>query len=162
MPTWGWILIGVAAVVVVGIAVAWRPVSSVLREIRTERARELFHLQRERLEAKFFDLAAKTGKPRGLRWVDADWDDGVRFVRERQTGAMAALVGITVRFEAIPGGGMEDNPNVSNLRDATAVFNYVRCQWITEGRALFNMSPDGAIDRYHEQYEPVPAPDSNR
>jgi len=161
MPTWGWILIGIGSIVLISVVVGWRPVSAVLRDIRTERARELFHLQRERLEAKFFDLAARTGKPRGLRWVDADWNDAVRFVRERRTGAMAALVGITVRFEAVPGGGMEDNPNVSNLRDATAVFNYLRGQWVTEGRALFNMSPDGAIDRYHEQYEPVPAPDHN-
>ncbi len=158
---WEWILAGLAVAVIVAVAVLWRPVASVLREIRIERAREQFHLQREWLEVKFFELASKTGKPRGLRWVEADWDDRVRFVRERQTGDVAALVGITVRFEAIPGGGMEENPNVANLRDATAVFNYVRSQWITEGRALFNMSPDGAIDRYHEQYEPVPAPESN-
>lgn len=162
MPTWGWILSGIAVAVVVLVAVGWRPVCAVLREIRTERARELFHLQRERLEAKFMSMASKTGKPRGLRWLDADWEDAVSFVRDRRSGDMAALVGITVSFEAIPGGGMEDNPNVSNLRDATAVFNYVHGGWITEGRALFNMSPDGAIDRYHDQYEPVPAPDSER
>jgi hypothetical protein len=162
MPPWGWILIGLGVVVFVLIGLSWRPVGAVLREIRTERARELFHRQRERLEAKFMDMAARSGKPRGLRWLDADWENPVRIVRDRRTGELAALVGITVSFEAIPGGGMEDNPNVSNLRDATAVFNYVRGRWITEGRALFNMSPDGAIDRYHDQYEPVPAPESER
>jgi hypothetical protein len=119
-------------------------------------------LQREHLEARFFDLATKSGKPRGLRWLDAEWQDGVSFVRDRRSGQIAALVGITVSFEAIPGGGMEENPNVSNFRDATALFNYVRGRWITEGRTLFNMSPDGAIDRYHDQYEPVPAPDTER
>lgn len=157
----GWILGGLGLAVLVLIVVAWRPVRSAMREIRTERARELFHLQRERLEAKFFDLARATGKPRGLRWADADWDDGVKFVRDRQSGDMVALVGISVRFEAIPGGGMDDNPNVTNLRDATAVFNYRRSLWVTEGRALFNMNPDGAIDRYQDLYEPVPTPDSN-
>ena len=162
MPSWGWILSGLAIAFVVVVVLGWRPVSAVLREIRTERARELFHLQRERLEAKFMAMAAKSGKPRGLRWLDADWENAVRYVRDRHSGDLAALVGITVSFEAIPGGGMEDNPNVSNLRDATAVFNYVRGQWITEGRALFNMSPDGAIDRYHDQYEPVPAPETER
>jgi hypothetical protein len=161
MP-WGWILTGLAAAMVVLVVLGWRPARAVMREIHTERARELFHLQRERLEAKFFDLACQTGKPRGLRWVDADWSDAVSFVRNRRSGEMVALVGITVRFEAVPGGGMEDNPNVANLRDATAVFNYVRGNWATEGRALFNMSPDGAIDRYNDQYEPVPAPESNQ
>jgi hypothetical protein len=161
MP-WDGILYGLGALAAVLFVLGWRSLRVVLRELRTERAREQFHLQRERLEAKFFDLAAKTGKPKGLRWVDADWDDSVRFVRERRSGHMVALVGITVRFEAIPGGGMEENPNVSNLRDATAVFNYQNGHWITEGRALFNMNPDGAIDHYHDQYEPVPAPESNR
>jgi len=156
----GWILTGLGAICVFFLIVGWRPVTAVLREIRTERACELFHLQRERLEAKFMDLASKSGKPRGLRWVDADWEDAVSFVRERRSGEIAALVGITVHFEAIPGGGMEDNPNVSNLRDATALFNHVRGNWVTEGRVLFNMSPNGAIDRYNDQYEPVPAPES--
>ncbi len=160
MP-WGWILSGVAGTVFIVVVLGWRPFSAALREIRTERARELFHLQRERLEAKFFDLASRADKPRGLRWVDADWEDAVSLVRERRSGDMVALVGITVSFEAVPGGGMEDNPNVSNLRDATAVFNYVSGQWMTEGRALFNMSPDVAIDRYNDQYEPVPTPESN-
>jgi hypothetical protein len=158
---WPWILAGVAVIGVVLAAFAWRPAREVLRDIRTERARELFHLQRERMEAKFDDLARGTGKPHGLRWLDIEWSDGVRFVRNRQSGDMAAFVGITVRFEAIPGGGLEDNPNVSNMRDATALFNYDRGQWITEGRALFNMDPDVAIDRYHDQYEPVPAPEPN-
>jgi hypothetical protein len=158
----GWILGGLGLLIAVGIGLACRPIAAALREIRVERARELFHLQRERLEAKFFDLASASGRPRGLRWVEADWEDGVSFVRERRSGEMAALVGITVRFEAVPGGGMEDNPNVSNLRDATAVFHYYRGRWMTEGRALFNMSPDGAIHRYQDQYEPVPSPDSNR
>jgi hypothetical protein len=162
MPSLGWILVGVGSALVVLIAVGWRPVCTALREIRTERARELFRLQRERLEAKFFDLAAKSGKPRGLRWVDAEWQDSVSYVRDRRSGEIAALVGITVRFEAIPGGGMEENPNVSNLRDATALFNYQRGQWSTNGRALFNMSPDGALNRYHDQYEPVPAPETER
>jgi hypothetical protein len=162
MPPWGWILCSVIAFLVLSIAIGWRPVTAMLREIRTERARELFRLQREMLEARFFDLAAKSGKPRGLRWLDADWQDAVSFVRDRHSGQIAALVGITVSFEAIAGGGMEDNPNVSNLRDATALFNFLHGRWITEGRALFNMSPDSAIDRYHDQYEPVPAPDTER
>lgn len=158
---WPWIISGLGALLIASVVLGWRPVRDMMREIRTERARELFHLQRERLEAKFFDLARVTGKPRGLSWVDVEWDDDVKFVRDRRSGDIAGLVGITVQFEAVVGGGMEDNPNVSNLRDATAVFNFYRGQWITEGRVLFNMNPQVAIVRYQDQYEPVPAPESN-
>ena len=84
-----------------------------------ERARKLFHLQRERLEHKFFTLAAKSGKPRGLEWTDCEFEDGVSFARDRHTGRLRALVGVTVRFKAIEGGGMEDNPNVGLPRAAS-------------------------------------------
>src|SRR5438128_712840 len=78
------------------------------RPIRTsvERARKLFHLQRERLEFRFFSLASHSGKPRGLEWVDCDFDDGVSLARDRHTGRLRAFVGVTIRFRAIAGGGM--------------------------------------------------------
>lgn len=157
-----YLVAGFASVLLFALLVCWRPARNLMREIRAEKARELFHLQRERLEAKFFDLASGSGKPRGLRWVDCDWEDPVTYVRDRRTGEIAALVGITVRFEAIEGGGMEDNPNVSNLRDATAVFHYQRGHWMTAGRVLFNMNPNGALTRYHDQFELVSAPDGPR
>ena len=157
---WSWIFLGAAALLVALVALGWRHVRDLMREIRTERARELFRLQREHLEAKFFDLASHSGKPRGLSWSDVEWGDKVKFVRDRRSGDMVALVGITIQFEAVVGGGMEENPNVGNLRDATAVFNFYRSHWITQGRALFNMNPDVAIHRYHDQYEPVPTRES--
>ncbi|MBC7817288.1 MAG: hypothetical protein IAG10_10400, partial [Planctomycetaceae bacterium] len=40
------------------------------RQAETEHALRLFRLQREQLEAKFFDLARMSGKPRGLKWLD--------------------------------------------------------------------------------------------
>jgi hypothetical protein len=159
---WPYVAAGGVVVLAVLVLLLWRPVRAILREVRTEKARELFHLQRERLEFKFFDLAAGSGKPRGLRWVDADWEDAVTYVRDRKTGEISALVGITVRFEAIEGGGMEDNPNVSNLRDATAVFHFQRGHWMTAGRVLFNMNPNGALSRYHDQFEQVPSPEGSR
>ena len=36
---------------------------------RFRHALRVFRLQREMLEAKFFDLASTQGKPRGLRWL---------------------------------------------------------------------------------------------
>ena len=46
-----------------------------------ERARKAFHRERERAEAKFFELAASSGRPRGLRWKDCEFEDGVAYAR---------------------------------------------------------------------------------
>jgi hypothetical protein len=152
---WWWLLPALAAVAVIAALLVWRPLKAILQEIQTERARELFALQRERLEAKFLDMAAASGKPRGLRWKDCDWASEVRFARDRTTGQLAALVAVTIRFEAIEGGDMEHVPAVGNLREATAVFYFSRGQWHTSGKALFNMNPDEALDHFKGRYERV-------
>lgn len=121
----------------------------------TEQAIQQFRLQREVLEAKFLDLAAQSGKPRGLRWLACDWLDGVTFGRDRQTGMLAAFVSVNIRFEAIEGGDMEGVAAVSNIRDGSAVFHYQDGAWGTGGRALFNMSPQDALDRMANQFEHV-------
>ncbi len=152
----GWWLIPALLVAgLVALIIAWRPLRGIFQEIQIERARELFALQRERLEAKFLDLAAASGKPRGLRWKDCDWANEVQFARERTTGQLAALVGVTIRFEAVAGGDMEDLPSVGNLRNASAVFYFRRGHWHTSGRALFNMNPDEALNHFRGQYERV-------
>jgi hypothetical protein len=119
------------------------------------RARREFHLQREHLEAKFFELAASSGKPRGLEWTSCEFDDEVSYARNRETGDLAALVAVTIRFAAIAGGGMEDVPAVGNLRAATAVFAYADKQWRTDGRAIFNLNPAEAIRHFHSSLEMV-------
>lgn len=151
-----WILLPVAGLTVAAAGVfLWRPVREILGEVQMERARELFHLQRERLEAKFVDLAAASGKPKGLEWADCDWADEVVFARDRQSGMLTALVGVIVRFEAVPGGPMEDVEAVANLRNATGVFFYRRGQWATSGRALFNLNPDEALAHLQDQFQPL-------
>ncbi len=146
------ILLGIAAVSLRKPWRAWRD----RRE--ADRARREFRRQREMLEAKFFALAAASGKPRGLRWLDCDWLEAVSFARDRQTGLLTAFVAVNIRFEAIEGGDMEDVAAVSNIRDAAAVFHYQRGHWGTGGRALFNMNPADALDRLQSQFESVPAP----
>lgn len=123
------------------------------REARTGIA--CFKLQREQLEARFFDLASHIGKPRGLRWVDCDWLADVTFARDKESGLLTAFVAVNIRFEAIEGGGMEDVAAVSTIRDAAAVFHYNKGRWGTGGRALFNMNPTDAIERLAHQFEPV-------
>ena len=146
------VLVGGVAAVLMG-----RRLKVFGRAVNAERARELFKLQRERLEAQFLGAAGATGKPRGLRWIDCQWDDPVTFVRERETGHLAALVGVTIQFEAIEGGDMEGLPAVANLRAATAVFYFERGQWHTAGKAVFNMNPAETLAHFHKQYERIDA-----
>jgi hypothetical protein len=123
------------------------------RGLSPEEARARFGVQRPGLEARFVEAASASGKPRGLRWKSVEWDEGATFARERGTGSLAALVGVTIQFEAIEGSDMEGLPAVGNLRVASAVFFLHRGGWHTTGKALFNLPPDEALERLKDQYE---------
>jgi hypothetical protein len=150
-----WLIPGAVLLVVLVLALAWRPLKAFGRAIQLERARELFHLQRPLLQDRFYRAAAATGKPRGLRWKECLWDGDVEFARERRSGEIAALVPVTIRFEAIEGSDMEDLPAVGNLRNASAVFYFHRGQWQTVGKAVFNMNPNEALNHFKNQYEHI-------
>ncbi len=152
MMAWLWL---VPLMVLIVLLLALRPLRLLGREIQVERARELFSLQRERLEADFLQAAAATGKPRGLRWKACEWGLQVEFARERQTGQLAALVGVTIQFEAIEGSDMEGLPAVGNLREASAVFFFQRGQWHTAGKAIFNLNPAEAIEHFKNNYKRI-------
>jgi hypothetical protein len=126
------------------------------RRQRLRRAVREFRMYRELLEAKFFDLASRSGKPRGLRWVDCDWKDVVTFGRDVRTGLTTAFVSVEIQFEAEEGGDMEDVAAVGTIRDACALFHYADGRWGTGGRALFNMDAQEALSRLEGQYEPLP------
>lgn len=113
-----------------------------------QRARQRFDEQRAQLETAFFQAAAASGKPRGLRWVGCEWSDALEFAHDPQTRQIFALRGVTIRFEAIEGSDMEGLPAVSNLRNASAVFVHERGLWRTQGKAIFNLNPDEAIARF--------------
>ena len=132
-----------------------RRLLTVLQRRDERRAMELFRRQREILEAKFFDLAASLGKPRGLRWVRCDWQKETTIARDLRTKLQTAFVGVEIAFEAIEGGDMEDVEAVGTIRDASAVFHYQAGQWGTGGKALFNMNPRDAITRLTGQFEEV-------
>lgn len=104
---------------------------------------------------QFRTAAAATGKPRGLRYKACELHDEVEFAEDRATGELYALIGVTIRFEAIEGGDMEDVEAVSNLRYATAVFVHRGDAWTTDGRTVFNHSPQQALERYAESLAPV-------
>ena len=153
------IVLGLTTLVVLGLVVAWllwRPYRTVRQEKSLARARREFHLRREQLEAVFLRQAGESGKPRGLRWADCDFENDVTYARDKRSGELSAFVGVTISFEAIEGGGMEDVEAVGNLRAATAVFSFdEKRQWYTEGRAIFNLNPTEAIQYYQANLELV-------
>ena len=155
MYQWIAVLAGACAATGVVAVLVVRPVRAAMRASRYERARRDFHRCRERLEAKFFQLAGESGKPRGLRWTGCDFDDDVCYARDRRSGELRAFVAVTIAFEAIEGGGMEHVEAVGNLRAATAEFRLIDGRWQTEGRAIFNLTPAEAIDYYRENLELV-------
>lgn len=131
---------------------------SILQRLRRNQllaGKDIFHRRREWLEAEFLTRATKCGKPRGLQWVNCDFADDVTFARDRHNGQLRALVGVTISFKAIPGGGMEDVEAVGNLRSATAVFRFDHGHWETEGRAIFNLNPHETIRHFGHELEPV-------
>jgi hypothetical protein len=160
--------LGLTAILVV-IAAAllwlmWHPFRRLGRDIQAARAQELFVLQRERIQPLFLPAASATGKPRGLRWKDCQFDSAIQFARERQSRQLIALVGVTIAFEAIPGSDMEGVEAVGNLRNASAIFYFHQGQWLTVGKAVFNLNPDEAIAHFGDRYEQLqlsPAPSSS-
>lgn len=141
------IVVSAVAVVVAGLAIvlAIRPIHAARRAEWLARARRDFHRQREPLEARFIERAGASGKPRGLRWIDVEFDDDVVYARDRRSGRLKALVAIEVRFEAIEGGGMEEVEAVSRVRAATAEFVHDGNRWQTDGRVYFNLAPSATV-----------------
>lgn len=139
------VISGVAAVAVLGVLLSLKPLWVARQGERLARARRDFHRQREPLEARFIERAAASGKPRGLRWLDVDFDDDVVYARDRRTRMLKALVAIEVRFEAVVGGGMEEVEAVSRVRAATAEFLHDAGRWATEGRVYFNLAPSATV-----------------
>ena len=143
--------IGVSTILFVAARATFRN----LRRNYARRAQSIFYRRREWLEADFLTQAKRSGKPRGLEWVDCDFEDEVSFARDKNNGRLRALVGVTISFEAIPGGGMEEVEAVSNLRCATAVFRFHQGEWVTDGRAIFNLRPIEAIMHFRHELERV-------
>jgi hypothetical protein len=121
-------------------------------------AREAFAKRRAGLEGEFFAAASASGKPRGLRWKSIEWQPGVEFARERRTGQLAALVGVTIAFEAVEGGEMEGVEAVGNLRVGSAVFFWHDGAWRTSGRTILNLPPEEALARLGDEYERMTDP----
>jgi len=120
-----------------------------------EQAATRFRQQREHLEANFLHAAARSGKPRGLRWKHCDWEREAVFARDKRSRELTALLGVTIQFEAIEGSDMEGLPAVGNLRHASGVFFFRGGRWRTVGKAVFNLDPSETLEHFKQQYERV-------
>lgn len=146
-----WAGFGVALAILVVAVLAWLVFSRFSGHTprgRWAAARESFQLQREWLEVRFIEIASRDQRPRGLTWLDCEFDNPVVFARSAKNGRLAAFVPVYISFEAIPDGGMEEVEAVSNIRAATAVFHFGRGQWSTLGRVVYNLPPAEAAARF--------------
>jgi len=155
MWNYWWVFAVAGVVLAIAFTVFWPHWHRRRQRQRLQQARRSFHRRREWLEARFLTLAEQSGKPRGLRWVECDFDDRVAFARDRDTRRLRALVAVTIKFEAIEGGGMEDVEAVDNHKAATVVFRLDGPEWEADGRAYFNLSPEQTIDHYQHELEVV-------
>ena len=105
------------------------------------------------LRPQFAELARRQAAVRGILWSPIEWGTEVVFARDRVSGLLTAMVGFTVHFEADE--LLEDNEMAPVPREATAIFHYQRGVWGTGGKTLFNMSPELALARLGDQFEPL-------
>ncbi len=147
------VLAGIALALVAGWL--WRRWRAAQQQAIRQLAQLQFAEQQPMLGATFLQAAASSGKPRGLSWEKCELDHDPLFAVDRVTGELYSLVGATISFAAIPGGGMEDVEAVGNLRYATAVFVYRRGNWGSDGQVVFNLEPQQALEHYSESLSPV-------
>jgi hypothetical protein len=141
--------------VLAGWLVVRRPVRWIVEDRDLGRARALFRLQREGLEARFLASIARLDPIERLRWEEARWHDDVVWARDRQSRRLLALVG--VHFDADPIRSFPDEPP----RHATALFEFRKGRWNADGRHIDELRPDEAFLR-HREFEPIVPPPRQR
>jgi hypothetical protein len=133
----------------------WAAVRPKLFVLRVRRVEREFARDRKVLESQFFQAASRSGKPRGLAWKQCAFQEELLLARDRANGEIVGLVGVTIGFQAVEGGGMEEVEAVGNLRAASAVFTNNGREWSTQGKVIFNLEPREVLERYGESLVPV-------
>lgn len=145
MIIWGGVL---PACLFAGWLILRRPVRLFAEELHVDHARDLFRMQREWLEARFLSALARVDPAERMRWEDAQWHNEVLWARDRQTRVFLALIG--VHFDASP----FDETADPSPRHATALFEYRKGRWCSDGKRLDEIEPGEAVLRNH-RFEPV-------
>jgi hypothetical protein len=148
MNPWLWTI----PVAVLGIIFVLWHLYGLGREIRAARARESFRLRQEHLETLVLEKASASGMPRGLRWLTCRFSCEPAYAKERRTGRIVAIVGVTVEFQAIEGGDMEGLPAVPLPRHGCAVLHFGDGDWTCAGRVIFNLSPRQVLEQFAKEY----------
>lgn len=155
MQGYFWIILATALLGLTAVAILWRPLLTSWREARFVEACRNFHVQRERLEAKFMILGMVDDRAIEDRWSDCRFEDDVAYARSRASGQLSAFVAVTIYFDGPSAPLMLEHGLGDNSCDATAVFRFDGRHWDTEGRAIFNLTPTEAIHFFERDLEMV-------
>ena len=148
--------VGVTVAVLLVLAVGCAGFYKRYRErARLRLARELLHRRREWLEAEFLTKASASGQPRRFVWENCEFDNAFSLARDRHSGQLRALVGVTIALAPIDEDRADGLETAVSQREATAVFHFDGTQWMTDGRAVFNLNPAETIQRYSHELELV-------
>ncbi len=153
-----WVSLGVVFSLAVGVPAflfLFRPLRVASREAKFVKRRRDFHLQRERLEAKFIQLAAVNANANSPLWAECEFDDDVAYVRDRTSGELSAFVAVSIAADSFDLAESGLGELVGNLRSATAVFRFDRDHWETDGRAILKLSPSDASRFYQHDLEVI-------
>jgi len=112
--------------------------------------RDEFTRLRRELSMAWFAKAASAGSPRGLTWLGYEIAGEPLVARDGKR--VLALVPAVVRFEPVPDGELADVPQAKEPRTVIAVFEFRRGAWATDGRTVFNLSPQQLVDREPNRY----------
>jgi hypothetical protein len=143
---WAGILPVVVMMAYLAYLIVRRPLRQIVEDVHVDHARELFHQQREWLEARFISALSRVDAAEGHRWESAHWHDEVLWARDRQTRHLLALV--CVHFEPAPFDLLQ------MTRHATALFEFRKGRWHVEGKRLDEVRPDEAVG-HNQRYEAV-------
>lgn len=102
----------------------------------------------------FVRTGSASGMPRGLDWLSADpvgqpqlaWNNGNQLV---------ILLPLMIQFEPQQDSELADVPQAREPRRVTAIFYKNGSEWQTNGKPIFNLSPDQVVSRSQGQYEPI-------
>ena len=107
-----------------------------------------FLARRGELLAEWFRVASTSGKPKWLTWVGYEEIADPLFVRG------LALAYLLVRYEPVADAPLEHVPQAREPRPVVAVFTFRHGRWATDGRAVFNLTPQQVAERLNARAGP--------
>lgn len=140
-----------AAMTAIAAATLWRPAMRFWLHLRFEKARALFHRERERLEARLvkqITVPVVTGE---MEWLDCEFDDQVTFLRDRQSGAFVALVAIILGPQT-PWVVVSDEESRGH---GVAIFRFHKNHWVADPKVHMNLTPDEVVQEFGGRMELV-------